>query len=234
MYVICNKQCSNRAENFTFCQWCDLPCHTKNCYRSSLGCLNCCLEIIPGYLYEGHYFSNVILSNRISLFNPYDLDSIFNQIGVDNENETENTYLSELSNVLNRCSYKEPINVPSSQLNELRVFFLNIRSLSRHIDEGRENFSYSQKYDVLCFNETNCDVDQLPNGIENVIIDGFHEPILQKQMRSSNRGGGLAIYVNVNLCTAENFEKFIIPEDATLTDPAPCESLFVKVNIELE
>ena len=231
---VCNKQCSNRAENVTFCQWCDLPCHTKNCYRSSLGCLNCCLEIIPGYLYEGHYFSNVILSNRISLFNPYDLDSIFNQIGVDNENETENTYLSELSNVLNRCSYKEPINVPSSQLNELRVFFLNIRSLSRHIDEGRENFSYSQKYDVLCFNETNCDVDQLPNGIENVIIDGFHEPILQKPMRSSNRGGGLAIYVNVNLCTAENFEKFIIPEDATLTDPAPCESLFVKVNIELE
>ena len=231
---VCNKKCSMKTKNFITCQWCDLPCHTKKCYRSSLGCLNCCLEHIPGYLYEGHHFSNDFLAERIKLFNPYELDSIFNQIGDDSENESESMYLNELSNVLNRCSYKEPTNVPNTQYNELRILYLNVRSLSRHIDECRDNFSYSEQYDVLCFNETNCDTEQLPDGIENILIEGFHEPILQKPIRSSNRGGGLATYVNLNVCAAENFEKFVIPEDAMPAGPAPCESLFVKLNIELE
>ena len=89
-------------------------------------------------------------------------------------------------------------------------------SCETHIDECRENFADSEKYDVLCFCEAKfCDVDQLPNGIQgqDIRISGFHDPIVQKPHRASNRGRGLAIYVNVKVCDVYNFEKVDIPLD---------------------
>ena len=37
----------------TTCPWCDQICH-KKCSNLSLGCLNCCESIIPGYLAHSH------------------------------------------------------------------------------------------------------------------------------------------------------------------------------------
>ena len=233
--AVCDKKCSVSPNNFTKCNWCNRPCHSKKCHKENLGCINCCIAMIPGYSYEAHNLNGDPLPTRISLFNPYELDAMFNQIGNEADNEFDDTYLAELSNVLNRCSYKEPKNVPNVHQDELRILYLNVRSITRHMDECRDTFSYSKKYDVICFNETSCDVDQLPNGIDNILINGFHEPIMQKPHRVSNKGGGLAIYVNLNVCEADNFEKFTIPDNVipeVPTSDTPCEILFAKINIK--
>ena len=143
--------------------------------------------MIPGYHCESHELNGKISHGATNLFNPYDRDSLINQIGNDIDSELENSHLADISNILNRCSYKEPSNVTNVRQDELRVLYLNVRSLTKHAEECRENFSYSQKYDVLCFNETSCDVDQLPNRIQDINICGFHEPIVQKPHRESNR-----------------------------------------------
>ena len=52
---------------------------------------------------------------------------------------------------------------------------------------------------MLCFNETNCNPENLPFGGTELGLENFHRPFFQSPARSSNRGGGLAIYVNKNL-----------------------------------
>ena len=237
--TVCKKTCSNKplnnATNTITCVWCNLPCHRK-CYKDQLGCLNCCSEMIPGYFYESYHLNCDNLKRKIKLFNPYDIDSIFNRIGSEDENGFLDPHLTEISDLLNRCSYKEPSNVTNVRSDELRVLYLNVRSLSGHIDECRENFSYSKNYDVLCFNETSCDPNSLSEGIQSIRIDGFHEPIVQKPHRDTNKGGGLAVYINSNVCEADNFEMYVIPDselDPNMTPPMiPCEKLFVKINIK--
>ena len=69
---------------------------------------------------------------------------------------------------------------------------------------------------MLCICETNCNVDKLPNGINDILIDGFYEPIVQAPVRKSGRGGGLAIYINKRVCCPDKIEEFKIdldPED---------------------
>ena len=44
----------------------------------------------------------------------------------------------------------------------------------------------------------------MPNGIDDLKLEGFHSPLVQKPYRKSNRGGGLAFYVNKRVCSEEN------------------------------
>ena len=42
-----------------------------------------------------------------------------------------------------------------------------------------------------------------------MLLDGFHKPILKAPLRSSGKGGGLAIYVNTRVCAdEENIKEF--------------------------
>ncbi len=120
---VCDKQCSNKSQNCTSCDWCDSPCH-KHCIKGALGCLNCCAVMILGYHYDIHELNGNILQNRSNLFDPYDREFLLNNIDDDIENGLENPFMSEISNIVNRCSYKEPCNVSKTQNNELRVLFL--------------------------------------------------------------------------------------------------------------
>ena len=43
----------------------------------------------------------------------------------------------------------------------------------------RKHFREFQKFDVLCFNETSCKLDNLANGSDDLLIEGFHYPIIQ-------------------------------------------------------
>ena len=52
-----------------------------------------------------------------------------------------------------------------------------IRSLFRNIDFIRENITHFNKFDILAFNETNCDASTLPNGLNDLKIDEFYPPI---------------------------------------------------------
>ncbi|KAL5255482.1 hypothetical protein ACHWQZ_G010902 [Mnemiopsis leidyi] len=63
------------------------------------------------------------------------------------------------------------------------------------------------KFDVLCFNETNCCSSKLPNGMRDLEIDGFFEPIVQEPVRKSGKGGGLAIYINKYVCNPDDIEE---------------------------
>ena len=233
--TVCHKQCSKKSQNRAYCHWCDSLCH-KICHKGSLGCLNCCATMIPGYHYDSHDLNgNFLLSTNIK-FDPYDREFLLNTIEHDIENGFEDPFITELSDIMNRCSYKEPSNVKNVRTDELRVLYLNVRSLTKHIDEIRENFANSEKYDVLCFCETNCDVDQLPNGLHDIKISGFHDPIVQKPHRASNKGGGLATYVNLNIGDIDSFEKFDLPTETKSSQQpmqqTPCELLFVKINIK--
>ncbi len=145
--TVCEKECSTRSHNRTSCIWCYSTCH-KKCVKGALGCLNCCTAMIPGYHYDTHHLNGNILKNSGKLFDPYDRQFLLNNIDFDIEKGLENPFMAEISNIVNRCSYKEPSNVSKAQANELRVLYLNVRSLTRHIDECRETFANSEKYDV--------------------------------------------------------------------------------------
>ena len=46
-------------------------------------------------------------------------------------------------------------------------------------------------------NETNCNPDKLPFGINELVIPGFHPPIVQASARAGGKGGGLITYIGV-------------------------------------
>ncbi|KAL5249657.1 hypothetical protein ACHWQZ_G018500 [Mnemiopsis leidyi] len=71
----------------------------------------------------------------------------------------------------------------------------------------REENELFCKFDVLCFNETNCCSSKLPNGMRDLEIDGFLEPIAQEPVRKSGKGGGLAIYINKCVCNPDDIEE---------------------------
>ena len=98
------------------------------------------------------------------------------------------------------CKYRQLKDTAEPRPNELKILNLNIRSLYKHIDSIRDNLSNLHKYDVLCFTETMHDLTKLPNGRDSLLLEGFHRPKLRPPNRKSNKGGGLATYVNKNVC----------------------------------
>lgn len=219
---------SKSEKNVSTCPWCDNICHVK-CTKGELGCINCCSDIIPGYDVNHYELLNDIPRNN-SYYNPYRSEYLANQIGdkYQAQNEQDNLW-SDMSDFLLNCKYVQPKHVNSSKSSELNVLSLNIRSLSKSINTISENISDFAKYDILCFNETNCIVGKLANGIDDILIEGFHPPILQAPARKSGKGGGLAIYVNGQTCGSDDFEKLIL-KDTDMPTPEG-EFLFVKLKM---
>ena len=228
---VCNKKCG-RSNKLKSCCWCDSLCHNK-CMKNSLGCINCCKDMIPGFFYYMYELNNDSRFKNSSIFNPYDHNSMINQIGnhFDFEDGHEMHFANEISEKLHNCKYTEYKDMKVSNQNELKIMSLNIRSLKNGITDLRENISFFSKFDVLCFNETNCDLSTLPNGIDDLLLDGFYPPRLQKPYRQSNKGGGLAFYVNHRACDDTNYE--ILELNLEHVNEHSCEHMFLKINIKL-
>ena len=143
--------------------------------------------------------------------------------------ENNDNIWSDLANFLVKCKYKQLKEIGKCGNSEAIVFSLNIRSLHKNISAISENINEYQNFDVLCFNETNCDIAKLPNGIDDILLEGFHPPIVQAPTRDSRKGGGLATYVRNTFCHEDNYEKFVpknMPEQST----ASGEFLLTKIH----
>ena len=202
----CNKQ-SHNPNNIVQCFWCDGFCH-KKCVKNSLGCIRCCSSIIPGYHYNSYEMLGTCTPNNSLTYDPYNCNHQINLIGEKLEAAEGSTVWSEISNRLIQCKYTEIKHIRASKSNELKVMSLNIRSLALNVEKINQDIAEYEKFDVLCFNETNCDVLKLPNGINNIIIQGFHPPITKAPARKSCKGGGIALYINENTCNADDIEKY--------------------------
>ena len=73
-----------------------------------------------------------------------------------------------------------------------------------------------------------CTFNKLPNGVTDIILENFHEPILQDPIRKTGRGGGLALYINKKVCDQEQIE-FFRPKFEGDGDPNG-EFQFVKIH----
>ncbi len=222
----CNRMCYSKSKVKT-CQWCDEICHIR-CINDTLGCQRCCEDMIPGqnaHCYE--LIASPHFNKSNSTFNPYCNHHHTNLIGDQIDHEVENNTLwAEISESLVNCSYKQPKDIQHSDPGELIIFSLNIRSLTKCISTIRDNIADYEKYDVLCFCETNTNIDKLANGMDDLTLEGFHPPIVQKPVRGSCKGGGLATYVNERICQPEDLE--IIDVDVGPSD-LDGEFLFVKI-----
>ena len=134
---------------------------------------------------------------------------------------------STYSDLLDNCKYFEPNGVKCRISGELKVFSLNIRSLKEKIATLNDDIDNFSKFDVLCFNETNCSPDKLPFEGKELELKNFHPPIIQNPARASSRGGGLAIYLNKELCSVSDYK--ILTNLSQNSDPAKGEFLFVEI-----
>ena len=222
---------SYRTSTITRCNWCEEMNHVK-CSVGILGCKTCCNEIIPGFNtnHSSDLFAQFTPSNE-RIFNPYDREQLINRIGdkIDNSNTMSADQWSIFSDTLLACSYKQQNDVSNPNNNELSVYSNNIRSLIKNMARLREESTdLSNKYDILCFNETGCNIDCLPNGLDDIIIEGFHEPLIMNPVRKSNKGGGLAVYINKRVCASEEFEQLDKPIDQDPTFEAEFQCVRIR------
>ena len=225
--IQCNacKGFSYSAASTRTCPWCDAVCH-KKCIKNELGCINCCNDMIPGYQYHAYELLDISSWANNAIFNPYFGDNNVNNIGDRMSNEEENNEVwSELSELMVQCRYKMAKNIPQTKDNELGVLSLNIRSVHKNLDKILDKNSDYDKYDVICLNETCTNVEKLANGLNDLLIEGFHPPVHQAPARQSHRGGGLLIYVNKRICEEDDIEGIDLEQDPT-TDG---EVLFIKI-----
>ena len=193
------------------CHWCDGKVHAK-CWKADLGCISCCEKIIPGFHAYKYELYGIDSCKNNTIYNPYSSSHFATQIGnILDEEEGSNTMWREISELLTSCKYKQMKDVKTDFESEINIFSLNIRHLHDKIGKLRDNIDHYQKFDMLCFNECNLKLDQLPHGIPDIELDGFHEPILQPPIRSSGRGGGLAIYVNKRICEESDIDSEFNP-----------------------
>ena len=214
----CCNGMSYSKKNVDVCIWCDQICHVK-CINKTLGCKKCCEQIFPGFNVHCFELYSTTPTRNSALFNPYSNFHNSNIVGdmIDQE-EHNNNLFNDISETLINCRYRQPKHVKFAEKFELNTFSLNIRSLYNKIPKIRDDLADYLKYDVLCFNETNCDVDSLPNGFDDLTLEGFHPPIVQAPYRSSNKGGGLACYINMRICSADDIEKLELELDPPSAD----------------
>jgi len=142
-----------------------------------------------------------------AVFNPYDRSSIINYIGDQINSAEENDEIwGELADKLDRCKYRSPSEIQRSQNDELGMLSLNIRSIHKNLDRIIDSIMEYEKYDIINLNETSCNIAKFPNGLDDLLIDGFHPPVHQAPARASHRGGGLLTYVNKRVCSADDIE----------------------------
>ena len=210
---------SYSIRNVRTCDYCDQKVHVK-CWNNSLGCNKCCEAIIPGF----HALSYELLGDPYlkndKVYNPYSSTHLTQLIGeiLENEESSNHTF-SDAAEILVNCRYKQPSLVTSSNDFELSIFSLNIRTLLNKIEKLRDNIAFYEKFDVLLFNETNCIKSKLPNGLNDITLAGFHDPVIQDPIRSTGKGGGLAIYINKRICSDEDniqpFSPYDEPENTS-------------------
>ena len=229
----CNKTISSKIGSKVKCPWCSRMCH-RACVHNSLGCTSCCTNIIPGYYYHAHEMSLGCRSNY-RIFNPYDTGLLLNQMSTghcENEDDDDDPIYDYITQQLNNCTYTEPKNIKMPKIDELKIMSLNIRSLTKNIENLRENIDYYKNWDVICLNEINCDPTTLANGLNDIQLEGFYSPITQKPFRASNKGGGLAVYINRRVCEEQDFEILHTSSEEN-TDSPLCESMFLQLKFRL-
>ena len=210
---------SYTAKNVRTCYYCEQHVHAK-CWNNSLGCVKCCESLIPGFhAYTYELLGDPYLKND-KIYNPYSSSHLTQQIGeLIAIEEESNQAFKEASELLVSCKYKIPSIISPADNFELSVFSLNIRTLLNKIANLRDNIEFYEKFDVLLFNETNCKKENLPNGLLDITLEGFYDPIIQDPIRNSGKGGGLAIYVNKRVCIDEDkivpFSPFSDPENTS-------------------
>ena len=99
--------------------------------------------------------------------------------------------------------------------------------MNKNITKLRDDINMYRKFDVLCFNETNCNPDNLPGGANDLIIEGFHPPIVQAPARKSDKGGGLITYISDTICNINDID--IIPNLCSNDNPKEGEFMFVRI-----
>ena len=181
------------------CWLCGCHSHKNKCSAGTLGCKSCLRDTYPGYDVTMQQLNSVYGVNNIR-FNPYRDDHESNYIGDRIDTDVDFNPWETCSSILNNCNYYEACDMKPSKAYELKVYSLNIRSLNSKVTDIRENIQEYTKYDILSFNETNCNPENLPFKGSELELEGFHPPFLQAPARASDRGGGLAIYINKNLC----------------------------------
>ena len=190
---------SYTPKNLRTCEYCESQVHSK-CWNQGLGCTACCENMIPGFhSYTYEILGDPYLKND-KMYNPY-ISSDFTQlIGDSFENHEAKDSYQDISEILVKCKYKKPEHVINPTNDELSIFSLNVQSLTNKITKLRENINFYKKFDALLFNEANCIVDKLPNKMNDILLENFHEPLVKNPTRSSGRGGGLVIYINKRVC----------------------------------
>ena len=157
--------------------------------------------MIPGFRFYAFELLDVRTNENSKYFNPYDRNSLINNIGDQIRSSEENSELwDELSNKLIRCKYITPKDVPGPADDELGILSMNIRSIHKNIERINDSITEYTKYDVISLNETSCNFSKLANGLDDLLIEGFHPPVFQAPARKSCRGGGLLTYVNKRVC----------------------------------
>ncbi len=225
----CCSGWSHSPNNTRICTWCCGTVHLK-CYRYDLGCIKCCENLIPGYHVTSFELDENYSKINNLVYNPYDHTHFTSLIGsaIDNE-ELNNDYWNEISELLVNCKYKQQRHVRTPSHNELKILSLNIRSLPKNIVRLREEINTYNEYDIICFNETCCLLEKLANGVNDILLDGFYEPLLQAPARKSGKGGGLAVYINKRVCEPDNFENFTVNLNSEDTDRSG-EFQFIKIH----
>lgn len=191
------------------CWICDKKVHIK-CMRGTMGCVSCLKNAYPGFECHGYELLDKLpTSNNNTFYNPYHSSHFTQQLGnlLDEELDSGEAW-SELSTILQNCKYKEPKEVPEPKADELNILSLNIQSIVSKLTDLHENIDKLLGYDIICLNETNCQISKLPHGKCDLELDGFHEPIVSEPIRKSGRGGGLIMYVNKRVCSADNIVEY--------------------------
>ena len=171
--------------------------------------------MIPGYNHKSYELTNSFISHSIA-FIPYNHSSLANQIGERSEIDDERPIWNEISEQLNNCKYNIARDIKMSRANELKILSLNIRSLIKNIEHFRENTDHFNNYDILCMDETNCNIDLLPHGIEDLLIDGFNATIIQNPFRKSIKGEVLPYLLTVEYVRRQIFKFWIIKLTMTI------------------
>ena len=201
---------SYSPRNIRTCTFCDGQVHLK-CWNNDLGCTSCCESIIPGFRAKYYEIIGDPYLNNNKTYNPYARNHYTQLIGdMIESNDNESNCFDAVSEILVNCKYKKPnFNAKAEQCdNELNILSLNVQTIGNKIAHFKENLAYYEQFDALAFNETNCIVEKLPNGYDDLILDNFHKPLVKPPSRASGKGGGLVIYINKRLCEEEDIEEF--------------------------
>ena len=222
--------CFKPGRNMMKCEVCTEPTH-NSCFSGPIGCKSCMANAIPGFNVDNQdLFHTKTMHHSHKLFNPFDTDSSIFKIGTADENEGafEQDGWSTCSSLLNNCRYYELSSITKSRNSELKVFSLNINSLYSKISQIRDEINQYSHFDILCFNETSCNGYDLPFGGAELNLDYFHAPVISFPARESRRGGGLAVYINRNLCPLDDISVMHPLSENTRVNSG--EFLFVEIS----